>query len=222
MSDVTLDSRAATPGALFLACQRPHPPWPEVRPARRSPAARARCSTTTHGARQPPQLRRRHLHAPRCRSCGERVGFIADRFFGAPSQAADGGRHHRHQRQDHLRVAAGAGAAALPASRGLHRHARLRRARRGDRRPQHTTSDAVTCSASSPQLRALGAECVCMEVSSHALDQDARQRRALPHRGVHQPDARPPRLPRHDGGLRGRQGAPVRLADARAPGHQRR
>ena len=40
----------------------------------------------------------------------------------------------------------------------------------------------------------------------------ARQRRALPYRGVHQSHARPPRLSRHHGGLRGREGAPVRLA----------
>jgi UDP-N-acetylmuramoyl-L-alanyl-D-glutamate--2,6-diaminopimelate ligase len=35
----------------------------------------------------------------------------------------------------------------------------------------HTTSDAVTLQRQLAQLRALGAECVCMEVSSHALDQ---------------------------------------------------
>jgi UDP-N-acetylmuramoyl-L-alanyl-D-glutamate--2,6-diaminopimelate ligase len=35
----------------------------------------------------------------------------------------------------------------------------------------HTTPDAVTVHRHLAQLRALGAQCVCMEVSSHALDQ---------------------------------------------------
>ena len=45
----------------------------------------------------------------------------------------------------------------------------------------------------------------------------ARERRALRLRALHQPDARPPRLPRHDGGLRRGEGAAVRHARARAP-----
>ena len=44
----------------------------------------------------------------------------------------------------------------------------------------------------------------------------SRQRRRVRRRAVHQPDARPPRLPRHDGSVRRREGAPVRW-----PGLQR-
>ncbi len=44
-----------------------------------------------------------------------------------------------------------------------------------------------------------------------------RERRRVRRRAVHQPDARPPRLPRHDGRLRRGEGEAVRLAGTRAP-----
>ena len=62
-----------------------------------------------------------------------------------------------------------------------------------------------------------GVDTVVMEVSSHALDTRPRRRRAVRGRRIHQPVARPPRLPPDDGGLLRRQGAAVRpgVADAR-------
>ena len=50
----------------------------------------------------------------------------------------------------------------------------------------------------------------------------ARRRGAVPHRRVHQPHARPSRLPRHDGELRRRQGAAVHARDLRVARDQRR
>ena len=64
---------------------------------------------------------------------------------------------------------------------------------------------------------ARGATHLVMEVSSIALAARARRRGALPRRGVHEPHAGPPRLPRHDGGLRRGQGAALRRARAPAP-----
>ena len=146
---LTLDSRAVSPGALFLACRgRTHHGLEFA--GRGARARRARGAV---------RARRRRLHRrPRsCRECSSRAvpslsaraGLIADRFFGAPSQQLTHRRHHRHQRQDHLRVAAGAGAAALRAAGGLHRHARRRSAARRSRRSRHTTPDAVTRAARS-------------------------------------------------------------------------
>ena len=48
------------------------------------------------------------------------------------------------------------------------------------------------------------------------------QRHPLRRGAVHQPDARPPRLPRHDGRLRRGQGEAVRLAGTRGRGGQHR
>ena len=98
------------------------------------------------------------------------VGTIADRFFGAPSQA--------------LTVAGitgtnGKTTCAWLLAQAL-THCRRPAAYIGTlgygRPPQvsatlHTTSDAVTLHRQLARLRELGAECVCMEVSSHALDQ---------------------------------------------------
>ena len=47
-----------------------------------------------------------------------------------------------------------------------------------------------------------GARNVAMEVSSHGLRPGTRGGHQVRRRGVHQPHARPPRLPRHDGGVR--------------------
>lgn len=170
VSDVTADSRAVTPGALFLACR----------------------GRTHHGMRFAPEALRRGaravLYEPEGmdadslpeRSPGAFVaalanlsghaGVIADRFFGAPSAA--------------LTVAGITGtngkttcawllAQALEA---LGRPAAYMGTLGFGRPPHltgtvHTTPDAVSVQRQLASLRALGAECVSMEVSSHALDQ---------------------------------------------------
>ncbi len=152
---------------------------------------------------------------------GERIGLIADRFFGAPSQA--------------LTVAGitgtnGKTTCAWLLAQALE-HCRRPAAYMGTlgygRPPQvtptlHTTSDAVTVQRHLAQLRDLGAECVCMEVSSHALDQ-ARVNGVRFNTAVFTNLTRD-HLDYHGtmAGLRCRQGAPVRLAGAGAPRDQRR
>ena len=50
--------------------------------------------------------------ASRCPTLSAGSARIADRFYGSLPSAAGGGRRHRHQRQDHVRVAARAGASS--------------------------------------------------------------------------------------------------------------
>ena len=56
------------------------------------------------------------------RTCEHDRGSLLRRAF----VAAGGGRHHRHQRQDHLRLSTGAGARSRRQARGLHGHHRHR------------------------------------------------------------------------------------------------
>jgi len=170
VSDVTVDSRAVTPGALFLACRgRTHH-------GMRFAAEALRC-----GARavlyEPDGMDADSLPEPSpgifiggLAHLSEHAGAIAARFFGAPSAA--------------LTVAGITGtngkttcawllAQALEASG---RPAAYMGTLGFGRPPQltatvHTTPDAVSVQRQLAALRALGAECVSMEVSSHALDQ---------------------------------------------------
>ena len=168
VTDVTLDSRAVSAGTLFLACRgRTHHAVKFV------PEAIAR------GARAV-LYEREGVDAPPAAPAGifiaavagltQQVGVIADRFFGAPSQS--------------LTIAGITGTNGKTTCAWL-----LAQALKHCRRPAayigtlgfgvppqltptpHTTSDAVTLQRQLAQLRGLGAECVCMEVSSHALDQ---------------------------------------------------
>jgi UDP-N-acetylmuramoyl-L-alanyl-D-glutamate--2,6-diaminopimelate ligase len=170
VSDVTQDSRAASPGALFLACRgRTHH---GLRFAAEAVARGARAVLYERGDAQPasvPEL------APGTFVAGvdqlsERAGLIAGRFFGAPSEQ--------------LTVAGITGTNGKTTCAWLlaqslnfcHRPAAyigtLGCGFPGRLTPTlHTTSDAVSVQRQLATLRALGAECVCMEVSSHALDQ---------------------------------------------------
>ncbi len=170
VSDLTLDSGSVSPGALFLACR----------------------GRTHHGLQFAPQAVARGARAVLYESGGEgpspapefgsdifiaavpqlsrHVGVIADRFFGAPAQA--------------LTVAGITGTNGKTTCAWL-----LAQALQACHRPaaymgtlgfgipptliatQHTTPDAVTVHRQLAALRKLGAECVSMEVSSHAIDQ---------------------------------------------------
>jgi UDP-N-acetylmuramoyl-L-alanyl-D-glutamate--2,6-diaminopimelate ligase len=169
VGDVTQDSRAVTPGALFLAFHgRSHhglrfAAEAAVRGARAvlyeadgEPGAVPRLGPATFVAALP--------------GLREHAGLIADRFFGAPSQA--------------LTVAGITGTNGKTTCAWL-----LAQALAACGRPAaymgtlgfgvppqltptvHTTPDAVSVHRQLAALRALRAECVCMEVSSHALDQ---------------------------------------------------
>ena len=198
--DLTLDSRAVAAGRrLPRAAGRP-----------RSTASSTQREAVARGARAVLWDPRRR---PRARQPAPGVPFVAvpraarPRSAASPiassarPRAAHGGRRHRHQRQDDLRLATRAGARALGAPRRLPRHAR-------PGCPPDvaggalTTPDAIT---RAPQLRAL-ARCrrdARRDGSVVARARPgARRRRAIRHRRVHQPDARSPRLPRHHGALR--------------------
>jgi len=170
VSDVTLDSRAVLPGALFLACRgRRHHGLEFARDAVARGARAVLYERDGDTGEAPPQLPAGTFIAavPRL---SERAGIIADRFFGAPSQR--------------LTVAGITGTNGKTTCAWL-----LAQALQHCHRPAayigtlgvglpaqltptlHTTSDAVSIHRQLAALRALGAECVSMEVSSHALDQ---------------------------------------------------
>ncbi|HUL17990.1 MAG TPA: UDP-N-acetylmuramoyl-L-alanyl-D-glutamate--2,6-diaminopimelate ligase [Steroidobacteraceae bacterium] len=168
VSDLTLDSRAITPGALFLACRGRTHHGLQFLPEALARGARA-VLYEPEGAPAAPAVPA-GVYAAAVPALTEQVGRIADRFFGAPSQA--------------LTIAGitgtnGKTTCAWLLAQAL-THCRRPAAYIGTlgfgRPPQlsstlHTTCDAVTLQRQLAQLRAQGAECVCMEVSSHALDQ---------------------------------------------------
>jgi UDP-N-acetylmuramoyl-L-alanyl-D-glutamate--2,6-diaminopimelate ligase len=169
VSDVTLDSRAVSPGCLFLACHgRTHRGIAFAQDAA-ALGARAILYESHEGTAPPslpagifvrgvPQL---HRHA----------SAIAGRFFDMPSHS--------------LTIAGITGTNGKTTCAYL-----LAQALNSSGRPaafmgtlgyglpdaltasQLTTADAVNVQRQLAQMRALGAECVAMEVSSHALDQE--------------------------------------------------
>jgi UDP-N-acetylmuramoyl-L-alanyl-D-glutamate--2,6-diaminopimelate ligase len=169
VSDVTLDSRAATPGALFLACRgRTHH---GLSFATQAVARGARAVLYERGAGAPPAPPLgADTFVAEVAGLTERAGLIADRFFGSPSQQ--------------LTVAGITGTNGKTTCAWLLAQALQYAARPAGYvgtlgvgiPPQltptlHTTSDAVTVQRQLAALRAQGAACVSMEVSSHALEQ---------------------------------------------------
>ena len=144
-------------------------------------------------------------------------GLIADRVLRCALSAPPDGLHHRHQRQDHLRLAA---RAALDA--GGRRSAYLGTLGAGfpgDRSPAH--ADHARRRDPAPAARAtarVGATTVAMEVSSHALAQErcAGLRFQV---AFHQPEPRSPGLSRRPGAT-GPRRPTVRVADPERPSHQ--
>jgi UDP-N-acetylmuramoyl-L-alanyl-D-glutamate--2,6-diaminopimelate ligase len=168
VSDLTLDSRAVTPGALFLALRGRTHHGLKFAPEAVARGARA-VLYEAGGAIEPPTLPAGTFIAA-LPDLSEQVGYLADRFFGAPSLqltiAGITGTNGKTtcawllaQALEHCRRPA-----AYIGTLGFGRPAQVTPT-------VHTTSDAVTVQRQLAQLRALGAECVCMEVSSHALDQ---------------------------------------------------
>jgi len=170
VSDVTADSRAVTPGALFLACR-----------GRTHHGMRFAAEALRRGARavlyEPDGMDADSLPRPApgifvagLANLGERAGAIADRFFGAPTAAltvagitGTNGKTTCAWLLAQALEAAGRPAAYM-GTLGFGRPPQLTPT-------VHTTPDAVSVQRQLAALRALGAECVSMEVSSHALDQ---------------------------------------------------
>jgi UDP-N-acetylmuramoyl-L-alanyl-D-glutamate--2,6-diaminopimelate ligase len=168
IADLTLDSRSVHPGAAFLACRGRTHHGLEFARAAVTAGARAVLWEPAPGVSAP------SFDAPvlvvAVPELSAQAGFIADRFFGAPSAR--------------LMVAGITGtngkttcawllAAALNASGGSCAYlGTLGHGLGGRLVPgKHTTPDAVTLQRYLAQLRDAGALAVAMEVSSHALDQ---------------------------------------------------
>ncbi|MGH8295099.1 MAG: UDP-N-acetylmuramoyl-L-alanyl-D-glutamate--2,6-diaminopimelate ligase [Steroidobacteraceae bacterium] len=180
VSDVTLDSRTVGPGALFLACRGHGRHGAEFIAEALARGARAVLYEPFPGALELIEadlggVRRaggsHDVFAAPVPQLSRRAGIIADRFFGRPSQA--------------LTVAGITGTNGKTTCAWL-----LAQALSRCHRPAaymgtlgfgfpgalaataNTTADAVSVHRRLAAMKALGAEAVSMEVSSHALDQD--------------------------------------------------
>jgi UDP-N-acetylmuramoyl-L-alanyl-D-glutamate--2,6-diaminopimelate ligase len=188
ISDVTLDSREVTPGALFLAC-RGHQKGNARHGVEFADQASARGARAvvfeTPGASEPraQEAAARLLQRVRQRAGQEEdlfvvavpdlrahLGAIADRFFGRPSQALHviGVTGTNGKTTSAWLIAQALSLCERPAAYiGTLGYGAV-----GDLRPvAHTTADVVSVHRQLARLRAGGAAAVAMEVSSHALDQ---------------------------------------------------
>jgi len=171
VSDITLDSRAVSPGALFLACRgRSHHGLQFAEQAIARGARAILYEDEPVGSLHMPQWPSGIFAAPVPR-LSRHAGTLADRFFGSPARA--------------VTVAGITGTNGKTTCAWLLAQALQRCGRPaaymgtvGFGIPpsvtptEHTTSDAVSIHRQLAALRAAGAECVSMEVSSHAIDQD--------------------------------------------------
>jgi UDP-N-acetylmuramoyl-L-alanyl-D-glutamate--2,6-diaminopimelate ligase len=180
VSDVTLDSRAAGPGALFLACRGQGRHGAQFTGEALARGASAVLYDPSPGARELVEAGLRgvarsggseEVYVAPLSELARRAGIIADRFFGRPSHA--------------LTVAGITGTNGKTTCAWLLAQALSNSRRRaaymgtlGFGFPgalvasEHTTADVVSVHRRLAAMRALGADVVSMEVSSHALDQD--------------------------------------------------
>jgi UDP-N-acetylmuramoyl-L-alanyl-D-glutamate--2,6-diaminopimelate ligase len=166
--DVTLDSRAASPGALFLACSGRTHHGLEFAQQAVSLGASAVLYEETAGQAVPDFGS--DIFAAAVPQLSQHVGTIADRFFREPSAAVTvvgiTGTNGKTtcawllaQALQHCgRPAAYMGTLGFGVPPAV-------------TATEHTTSDAVTVHRHLAALRNLRAEYVAMEVSSHAIDQ---------------------------------------------------
>ncbi len=169
IADLTLDSRAAGPGSAFLAVRGREAHGLEF--AREAVARGARVVLWEPAAQVAPPAFDADVHVVAVPDLGAQAGYIADRFFGAPSAA--------------LTVTGITGTNGKTTCAWLLAQALLARGRDarylgtlgGGRVGEiaagtHTTPDAVTLQRQLATWRDAGATHVAMEVSSHALDQE--------------------------------------------------
>ena len=169
--DVTLDSRAASPGSLFLACHgRTNHGLKFAQQAVALGASAILYEDTPDAGQAKPDLGS-DIFVAAVPNLSQHVGTIADRFFGAPSAAVTvvgiTGTNGKttcawllaQALQHCARPAAYMGTLGFGVPPSM-------------TPTEHTTVDAVSVHRQLAALRSLGAECVCMEVSSHAIDQE--------------------------------------------------
>jgi UDP-N-acetylmuramoyl-L-alanyl-D-glutamate--2,6-diaminopimelate ligase len=169
VTDVTIDSRAASPGALFLACRGRTHHGLEFAKQAVARGARAVLYESSDAERVPDFGS--EIFVAAVPELSRHVGTIADRFFGSPSQAITvaGITGTNGKTTCAYLLAQALSALGKPAAYA----GTLGYGMPGSLEPsEHTTSDAVTVHRRLDSLRAQGAGYVCMEVSSHALDQD--------------------------------------------------
>jgi UDP-N-acetylmuramoyl-L-alanyl-D-glutamate--2,6-diaminopimelate ligase len=168
IADLTMDSRQVTPGAAFLACrgQSAH----GLQYAREAVAKGARAvlfepEAGVAAPQLPPEVL--VVAVPDLRT---QAGFIADRFFDAPSaRLAVTGITGTNGKTTCAWLL---GAALNVTGRRCAYQGTLGYGLPGQViAGAHTTPDAVTLQRQLAQLRGAGASAVAMEVSSHALDQ---------------------------------------------------
>lgn len=169
IEDVTLDSRAVQPGALFLACRG------RTRHGLKFLAEAlgrgARAVLWEPAAEVPPPVLPADVPGVAVPGLGRQAGMLADRFFDSPSRS--------------LWIAGITGTNGKTTVAWLVAQALEACGRRTGylgtlgagfvealRPAEYTTSDPVSVHRSLATLRDAGASSVAMEVSSHALDQD--------------------------------------------------
>jgi UDP-N-acetylmuramoyl-L-alanyl-D-glutamate--2,6-diaminopimelate ligase len=168
VSDLTLDSRAVRPGGAFLACRGRTQHGLSFARQAASAGARAILWEPAPGVEAPVLGESVVLVA--VPGLSAQAGFIADRFFDAPSASLKvigiTGTNGKTtcawllaQALDQLGISA-----AYFGTLGMGRASALRAAKL-------TTPDAVSVQRELAQERDAGARAVAMEVSSHALDQ---------------------------------------------------
>ena len=169
VNDLTLDSRAVAPGSLFLALKgRTHH---GLRFAEQAAAQGARAVLYEDSPDAVAPDLGAGVFVAAVPQLSQRASAIADRFFGAPSQALTmAGITGTNGKTTCAWLLAQAlqfcgRPAAYMGTLGYGRPPTVTAT-------EHTTSDAVSVQRHLAALRSLGAECVSMEVSSHALDQD--------------------------------------------------
>lgn len=167
VSDVTLDSRAVSPGALFLACRGGTRHGLEF--AQQAVARGARAVLYEGEESAKPNFES-EIFVAAVPHLSRHVGTIADRFFGSPAQALTvAGITGTNGKTTCAWLLAQAlqicnRRAAFMGTLGFGVPPKLTPT-------EHTTSDAVSIHRQFAALRTLGAECVSMEVSSHAIEQ---------------------------------------------------
>jgi UDP-N-acetylmuramoyl-L-alanyl-D-glutamate--2,6-diaminopimelate ligase len=171
VNDVTLDSRAVTPGALFLACKGHKQHGLHFAPQAVAQGARAILFEVSDESDAVSRVQfGTEVFVAGLAELGRHASLIAARFFAQPAQSlAVNGVTGTNGKTTTAFILAQAlnrcgRAAGYIGTIGVGTPARLQETR-------HTTADAVSLQRQLHELRSAGLQQVCMEVSSHALAQ---------------------------------------------------
>jgi UDP-N-acetylmuramoyl-L-alanyl-D-glutamate--2,6-diaminopimelate ligase len=167
--DITLDSRTVRPGSLFLACRGRSQHG--LAHAREAAAAGARAILWEPSPGVVPPVLDRQVLLISVPDLHAQAGYIADRFFAAPSAklAVAGVTGTNGKSTCAWLLADALSRCGRPTAYfGTLGHGRIGSLQGS----AHTTPDAVTLQRWLAEEVAAGTQAVAMEVSSHALDQD--------------------------------------------------